>query len=146
MVIVRTILAVAIQQGWVIKQLDVNNAFLHGDLHEEAYMSLPPGYDTSLPPNFVCKLTKSLYGLKQANRQWFAKLTSFLLTIGFKQCYTDTSLFTYNQNGIFTALLVYVDDILVVGNHKSHITTIKIQLDKQFSIKDLGNLNYYLGI
>ncbi|GJU70086.1 retrovirus-related pol polyprotein from transposon TNT 1-94 [Tanacetum coccineum] len=91
MVTVRTLLNTAVQNGWTIKQMDVNNAFLHGDLHEDVYMQIPQGYTHNLPPNIVYKFTKSLYGLKQANRQWFKKLTTFLLSIGFKQSYVDTS-------------------------------------------------------
>ncbi|GJV06057.1 retrovirus-related pol polyprotein from transposon TNT 1-94 [Tanacetum coccineum] len=90
----RTLLATTIQQIWIIEQLDINNAFLHGDLNEEVYMTVPQGYNASLPPNTVCRLKKSLYGLKQANRQWFTKLTTFLLSLGFKQSYVDTLLFT----------------------------------------------------
>ena len=93
MVTVRTLLAIAVTKGWHIEQFDINNAFLHGDLHEEVYMTVPQGYPHPLPPGTVCKLTKFLYGLKQANRQWFDKLTTYLLTLGFKQSYIDTSLF-----------------------------------------------------
>ncbi|GJV32061.1 retrovirus-related pol polyprotein from transposon TNT 1-94 [Tanacetum coccineum] len=146
MVIVRTLLAIAITQNWHIEQLDINNAFLHGDLHEEVYMTLPKRCYQSLPPNTVCKLTKSLYGLKQANRQWFTKLTTFLLTQGFRQSFADTSLFIITRNGLQTSLLVYIDDILITGADKAYIDFLKQQLDKTFSIQDLGALHYYLGI
>ena len=146
MVSVRALLAVAIHNNWIIEQLDINNAFLHGDLHEEVYMTIPQGYSTDLPPNSVCKLKKSLYGLKQANRQWFTKLTSFLLMLGFHQSYADTSLFTYTKGSQFLALLIYVDDILLAGNDRLLIDSVKLQLHNKFNIKDLGALHYYLGI
>ncbi|GKA80974.1 retrovirus-related pol polyprotein from transposon TNT 1-94 [Tanacetum coccineum] len=120
MVSVRAFLVLVIHHNWFIEQLDINNAFLHGDLHEEVYMTIPQGYSKQLPPNTIYKLTKSLYRLKQANRQWFHKLTTFLLTIGFQQSYADTSLFTLSQGSHFTALLLYVDDILLVGNHQRY--------------------------
>nr|GEV86865.1 reverse transcriptase, RNA-dependent DNA polymerase, Gag-polypeptide of LTR copia-type [Tanacetum cinerariifolium] len=138
-----------VHHNWFIKQLDINNAFLYEDLHEEVYMTVPQGYSKQLPPNTVCKLTKSLYGLKQEKRKWFDKLTIFLLTLGFQQSYTYTSLFAFSQGSYFTALLVYVDDILLTGNHQPHqptINFIKQQRHNQFSIKDLGPLHYYLGI
>ncbi|GKC72140.1 retrovirus-related pol polyprotein from transposon TNT 1-94 [Tanacetum coccineum] len=146
MVTVKTLLNIAVQSGWIIEQIDVNNAFLHGDLHEDVYMKISQGYTYNLPPNTVRKLTKSLYGLKQANRQWFEKLTTFLLSIGFKQSYVDTSLFTLSTSQSFITLLVYVDDILIAGNNKGLIHNIKQHLNDKFSIKDLGPLHYYLGI
>ncbi|GJZ47657.1 retrovirus-related pol polyprotein from transposon TNT 1-94 [Tanacetum coccineum] len=83
MVLVRALLVVAIHKNKFIEQLDINNAFLYGDLHEKVYMIVPQGYSNTVTPNTVCKLNKSLYGLKQANRQWFIKLTAFLLSLGF---------------------------------------------------------------
>ncbi|GJT57305.1 retrovirus-related pol polyprotein from transposon TNT 1-94 [Tanacetum coccineum] len=146
MVRVSTLLNIAVQSGWIIKQMYVNNAFLQGDLHEDVCMQIPQGYTHNLPPNIVCKLTKSLYGLKQENKQWFEKLTTFLLFIGFKQSYMDTLLFTLSTNQSFITLLVYVDDILIAGNNKDLIQNIKQHLNDKFSIKDLGPLHYYLGI
>ncbi|GJS02490.1 retrovirus-related pol polyprotein from transposon TNT 1-94 [Tanacetum coccineum] len=131
MVIVRALLTTVIQQNWFLEQLDFNNAFLHGDLNEEVYMTVPQGYYTSLPPNTVCKLKKFLYGLKQANRQWFTKLTNFLLLLGFQQSYVDTSLFTLQNQTNFLTLLVYVDDILLAGNNQSLINSIK----KKYALK-----------
>jgi hypothetical protein len=145
-VTVRALLAIATHNHWHIAQLDINNAFLHGDLSEEIYMKLLQGYKSHHPPNSVCKLQKSLYGLKQANRQWFIKLTTFLQKLGFVQSYADTSIFTYKKDHNFLCLLVYVDDIILTGNNLSLIQHIKDQLHQEFSIKDLGSLHYYLGI
>ena len=145
MVSVRCFLAVAIAKGWELHQMDVHNAFLHGDLDEEVYMRLPPGFSPS-GANKVCKLRKSLYGLKQAPRQWFAKLSSKLLEYGFVKSYADYSLFTYRKGDIFMALLVYVDDLVLTGNNPVACAEFKSYLNSCFHIKDLGPLKYFLGI
>ncbi|XP_019193104.1 PREDICTED: uncharacterized protein LOC109187371 [Ipomoea nil] len=108
-------------------------------------MSLPPGFHSE-KPNQVCRLLRSLYGLKQASRQWNAKLTLALQKHGFQQLSADPSLFTKSSENSFTALLIYVDDILVAGTNSHHIVQLKKYLDKAFRIKDLGPLNYFLGI
>jgi len=98
--------------------MDVNNAFLHRDLDEEVYMRLPPEFTSSFL-NKVCRLRKSLYALQQLPRQWFANLSSKLCDYGFVRSYANYSLFTYKKGTTFLALLVYVDDIILVVNDSS---------------------------
>ena len=141
---VRVFLAVAISKGWELHQMDVCNAFLHGDLEEEVYMKLPSGYSSSVPSQ-VCRLRKSLYDLCQAPRQWFAKLYSALRHFGFKQSYTDYSLFSYQQRAVSLHVLVYVDDLIIVGSSADVISKFKQYLSTCFHMKDLGNLKYFLS-
>lgn len=145
MATVRLLIALAAIKGWHIHQLDVNNAFLHGELKEEVYMSIAPGVDNA-GPHKVCKLLKSLYGLKQANCKWYERLTILLLDLGYKQAHADHSLFTHITPSSYTALLIYVDDIVLVGDSLQEITKIKQTLDHHFGIKDLGLLKFFLGI
>lgn len=144
MTTVRLLLALASSNNWFLHQLDVNTAFLHGDLLEDVYMQVPPGLEVS-DPNLVCKLQKSLYGLKQASRQWNAKLTDTLIQSGYVQSKADYSLFTKKDSTSFTAILVYVDDLVLAGNDLTEIHAIKSLLDRKFSIKDIGELKYFLG-
>lgn len=94
----------------------------------------------------VCKLHKSIYGLKQASRQWFEKFSQFMLSMGFNQSKSDYSLFHKGQNENYVALLVYVDDIIITGSSSIEIAKPKLQLSHVFKLKDLGNLGYFLGL
>ncbi|CAH9138265.1 unnamed protein product [Cuscuta epithymum] len=145
LVTVRCLLAVAAKRNWEVHQLDVNNAFLHGDLLEEVYMRIPQGFRKGGDTR-VCKLQKSIYGLRQASRNWYHKFTQSLLAVGFRQSRSDHSLFIFQQGKNHTFALIYVDDVILAGNDASHITRIKGYLNDQFSIKDLGTLKYFLGI
>ncbi|CAH9140336.1 unnamed protein product [Cuscuta epithymum] len=145
MVTVRVFLAVAAARNWELHQMDVHNAFLHGDLEEEVYMKLPPGFRTS-QPGLVCRLRKSLYGLRQAPRCWFAKLAASLRKYGFTQSYSDYSLFTWCRDNISLHVLVYVDDLIIAGNDSDAITAFKHYLHTCFHMKDLGHLKYFLGV
>lgn len=145
MTTVRMIFALAAHQGWHIQQMDVNNTFLHGDIHEEIY-KVPPLRLELHQPNLVCKLQKSLYGLKQGNRECYARLTQFLLAQGFIQSKNDYTLFLKSIGSALLNLLVYVDDIVVVCSDLHAVNQIKASLHPEFKIKDLGDLRYFLGI
>ena len=108
-------------------------------------MTLPPGLHVH-DRNLVCRLQRSLYGLKQASCQWFTRLSSFLISHDFRQSATDHSLFLHFNNSDITAVLVYVDDIIIAGNNLDTITHITNLLDIAFSIKDLGTLKFFLGL
>uniref|UniRef100_M1CY31 Reverse transcriptase Ty1/copia-type domain-containing protein n=1 Tax=Solanum tuberosum TaxID=4113 RepID=M1CY31_SOLTU len=143
---VRLILSLAVTNKWFVRQLDINNAFLNGDLSEQVFMEQPKGFVDPHRPHFVCKLNKALYGLKQAPRAWFDKLKAFLLGIGFRSCLSDSSLFVQQASKHTTYVLVYVDDLIITGSDSDFITTFIHILDQQFSLNDLGSLHYFLGI
>jgi len=143
MTTIRTILAIAASQGWSLHQMDVKNAFLHGDLKEDIYMTPPPGLFSSSAG--VCKLKRSLYGLRQAPRAWYEKFRSTLLGFSFHQSQYDSSLFIHKTaTGI--VLLIYVDDMVITGSDQASIQQLKQQLQASFQMKDLGCLHYFLGL
>jgi hypothetical protein len=109
-------------------------------------MEQPQGFIHPSYPHHVCKLHKSLYGLKQAPRAWFTRLSHALLDIGFSGSQLDPSLFTYHIAQAHIFLLVYVDDIILIGNHPHTIQGIISRLQLDFALKDLGSLSYFLGI
>ncbi|GKD43403.1 ribonuclease H-like domain-containing protein, partial [Tanacetum coccineum] len=143
---IRTVLSLAASRHWPIHQLDVKNAFLHGDLSETVYMHQPPGFRDSVHPDYVCLLQRSLYGLKQAPRAWFQRFASYITRVGFSHSRCDSSLFIYRQ-GIDTAyLLLYVDDIVLTASSDGLLQRIISSLHQEFAMTDLGPLNYFLGI
>lgn len=141
---IRCLLALAASKRWDLHQLDVNNAFLHGDLKEQVFMKVPEGIPN--PHNKVCKLRKSIYGLKQASREWFTKLLFHLKDQGFVQSKNDYSLFIRKTGDLICMAVVYVDDIILTGTDTQAIHDLKNHLHHEFGIKDLGALSYFLGI
>ncbi|KAG8501158.1 hypothetical protein CXB51_003243 [Gossypium anomalum] len=145
---IRVVLALAVSLNWPLHQVDINKAFLNGDLSEEIYMVQPPGFEKQGPngEHLICKLRKALYGLKQAPRAWFHKLKDFLVAASFEVSKADNSLFILRSGSQLLYVLVYDDDIIITGNDSRAIDRFVAQLNDTFSLKDLGKLSYFIGI
>jgi Reverse transcriptase (RNA-dependent DNA polymerase) len=143
---VRTLVSLAVNGGWKLHQLDVKNAFLHGDLLEEVYMEIPRGFGTNQTTGKVCRLRKSLYGLKESPRAWFDRFRKAMIGMGYQQINADYTVFYRQHGGHTTMLAVYVDDMIVTGNDEKEIAQLKVRLGKEFEVKDLGQLKYFLRI
>uniref|UniRef100_A0A803PM38 Integrase catalytic domain-containing protein n=1 Tax=Cannabis sativa TaxID=3483 RepID=A0A803PM38_CANSA len=143
---VRIVLSIAVTKEWEVRQLDINNAFLNGHITEDIYMKQPLGFEDKNKPNHVCKLIKSIYGLRQAPRAWFDKLKATLASWKFKNSKADSSLFFLKTSSYIILVLIYVDDIIITGNNSAVMQTFINKLNQQFALKDLGKLHYFLGI
>ena len=144
---VRILLSLAANFDWPLHQFDVKNAFLHETLQEEVYMELPPGCKLQVEGSKqVCKLRKSLYGLKQSPRAWFDIFTSSMKAFGYQQSSSDHTLFIKHNEGKLTMLIIYVDDMIVIENDAIEKEALQTYLFREFEMKDLGPLKYFLGI
>src|SRR5579871_252007 len=137
----RLLLAIAAIEDLEIHQMDVSSAFLLADLEEEIYMDQPEGYKKE---NLVCRLQKSLYGLKQSPRVWNQKIHQFFINNRFTQTNADYSLYI---NKVTEAMIgIWVDDLILIGKNMNIINNLKSRLNKTFEMKDLKDLTYFLGI
>lgn len=143
---IRSVLSIVASEELYLEQLDVKTAFLHGDLDEEIYMHQPEGFSEEGKKNMVCRLKKSLYGLKQAPRQWYKKFEGFMHKEGFQKCNADHCCFFKRYKSSYIILLLYVDDMLVAGSDMDEIRNLKMQLSKEFDMKDLGPAKKILGM
>ncbi|CAL1399845.1 unnamed protein product [Linum trigynum] len=145
-VTIRTVFTIAQSHQWPILQFDVNNAFLQGSLDETIYMTQPLGFRDSHHPDYVCCLSLAIYGLHQVPRSWYLSLSGFLEHEGFVKSKSDASLFVYHKADVTMYFLVYVDDLLLTSNHGPSLARFQERLADRFSLKSLGQVNYFLGI
>jgi Reverse transcriptase (RNA-dependent DNA polymerase) len=123
--------------------MDVKTAFLNGDLNEEIFMNLPPGFRR---PNVVWKLKKGLYGLKQASREWYKKICTEFEILNLKRCHTDHGIFQLSKDGVLVIIAIYVDDLLILSNSGNAVNQVKSKLSKRFKMTDLGEARWILGM
>jgi hypothetical protein len=143
---IRLALFLAISPCWPIRQIDIQNAFLHGWLSEDVYMTQSPRFIDPQFPHYICKLHKALYGLKQAPRAWYSRLSDHLLELGFVNSRFDPSLFIRHTPQKTTNVLIYVDDILLTSSLPQGTTSLLHYLRAEFAIKDLSPLHFFLGM
>jgi len=142
---IRLIVAVAIKHNWSMYQLDVKSAFLNGELEEEVYVSQPPGFEIKGKEDYVYKLDKALYGVKQAPRAWNKKIDRFLIQQGFTKCVNGHGIYCRNTTNKLIICL-YADDMIINGSNEAEMQDFKKSMMNQFEMSDLGNLTYFLGI
>ena len=144
---IRILLALVAQFNMELVQMDMKITFLHGDLEEEIYITQPDGFKVAGKENWVCKLNKSLYGLKQSPRQWYKRFDQFMIGQNYTRSSFDHCVyFRKLQDGSFIYLLLYVDDMLIASRNQGEILRLKAQLSKEFEMKDLGEAKKILGM
>ncbi|KAJ9542250.1 hypothetical protein OSB04_028756 [Centaurea solstitialis] len=143
---IRILMAISVYFNYEIWQMDVKTAFLNGKLTEDVYMEQPEGFVDPKNPNKVCKLLKSIYGLKQASRSWNLHFDERIKEFGFAKSEFEPCVYTKFSGSIVTFLVLYVDDILLIGNDVPTLQSVKGWLSKCFQMKDLGEAAYILGI
>ena len=126
--------------------MDVKTAFLNGNLEEEIYTFQSEGFIAKNQERMVCKLKRSIYGLKQASRSWNIRFDQAIKSFGFEQNLDEPCVYKRHQDKVIMFLVLYVDDILLIGNDVGVMLSVKIWLSSQFDVKDLGKANHILGI
>ncbi|GAU11010.1 hypothetical protein TSUD_113030 [Trifolium subterraneum] len=143
---IRVLISIAALYNLIVYQMDVNTAFLNGDLEEEIYMEQPEGFVIHGQETKVCKLDKSLYGLKQAPKQWHEKFDNLMVSNGFRLNESDKCIYYKCDGNICTIICLYVDDMLIFGSNLSAVNNVKSLLGNNFDMKDLGEASVILGI
>jgi hypothetical protein len=140
------VLSLAVSRSWPAHQLDVKNMFLHGTLSETVYCSQPTGFVDPSQLDWVCRLNKSLYKLKQAPWAWYNRFAMYLITLRFVETKSDTSLFVFHHGADTVYLLLYVDDIVLTASSTTLLQHTISSLKREFTMKDLSPLHHFLGV
>jgi hypothetical protein len=140
------LLALAAEEGWSVHHMDVKSAFLNRELHEEVYVTQPPGFVVRGQEGKVLRLDKALYGLRQAPRAWNTKLNTTLQQLSFKHSDCEDAVYARGKGSARLLVGVYVDDLIITGNDVDEIVKFKLQMQASFKMSDLGLLSFYLGI
>ena len=143
---IRTLLALAAHQNYEVHQMDVKTAFLNGDLDVDLYMQQPEGFVIAGQEQLVCKLRKSIYGLKQAGRAWFEKINAALIGMDFTPLDSDHCVYVRHQGDDVLYIVLYVDDLLLIGSSLAEVKQLKTDLSARFEMTDLGEAEYVLGL
>ena len=142
----RIIMALVAHYDLELHQMDVKTAFLNGNLEEEVYMDQPEGFSVKEKEDMVCKLKRSIYGLKQASRQWYLKFNDTITSFGFKENIVDRCIYLKISGSKFIFLVLYVDDVLLATNDLGLMHDTKNFLSNNFEMKDMGEASYVIGI
>jgi len=142
----RILMAIAAKEDWEIHQMDVKTAFLNGDLNEEIYMEQPEGFIQKGSEGKALQLLKAIYGLKQASRQWNKKINDTLHNLGFKRLQSDHGLYVKRTEHDIVIIILYVDDLTLIGNNLKIINSVKGELSRSYEMTDLGEISSYLGM
>lgn len=143
---IRVILALATQLDLEIHQMDVDTAFLYGVIKEDIYITQPEGFTDSTHPDWVCHMNRAIYGLKQAPRVWNDTINQYLLDNDFLRSRADPCVYTRHHGGSYIIIALYVDDLVIACSTLQDIDDIKQMLSSRFNMKDLGELQYVLGL
>ncbi|KAI3782063.1 hypothetical protein L2E82_12095 [Cichorium intybus] len=143
---VRLMLALAAKEGWTVHHLDVKSVFLNGTLEEEVYVSQSEGFIVAGKEHMVYRLSKALYGLRQAPRAWNAKLDKTLKELGFLRCPQEQAVYKLQRPNSILLVGAYVDDLIVMGTSEEQVAAFKKQMKNVFEMTDMGKPSYYLGI
>lgn len=143
---IRILLALAVNYKLLVNHIDIVAAYLNGDLEEDVFMRQPPMFEDLNNSNKVCKLNKSLYGLKQAGREWNKKVTDILLNLGFNRCKSDSCVYFRRLNNNLSFIALYVDDMMLASQTKCDMDNIITDLNKYVEAEDRGPISFYLGM